>query len=140
MRVPTMGILRLPLRRPETKCHLDVGPMANHRVYYKGEGDGFPQFKLWWVLWVRICPWFILAPKMIQLYTSQLVIWFVHIHVSDYVLVIFPSPISELQHTLLPQKCCEPGNMLWLFALPLFSLQTHIWVYPEVWERINFDI
>jgi hypothetical protein len=25
------------------KCHLDVGLMANHRVYYKGEGGGFPQ-------------------------------------------------------------------------------------------------
>ncbi len=38
-----MGILGLPLGSPETKCHLDVGPMANHRVYYKGEGGGFPQ-------------------------------------------------------------------------------------------------
>jgi predicted secreted protein len=28
---------------PETKCNLDVGPVASHRVYYKGEGGGFPQ-------------------------------------------------------------------------------------------------
>jgi hypothetical protein len=27
----------------ETKCHLDAGPMASHRVYYKGEDGGFPQ-------------------------------------------------------------------------------------------------
>ncbi len=26
-----------------TKCHLDVGLVKKHRVYYKGEGDGFPQ-------------------------------------------------------------------------------------------------
>jgi len=26
-----------------TKCHLDVGFMEKHRVYYKGEGGGFPQ-------------------------------------------------------------------------------------------------
>jgi len=29
-----------------------------------------------WVLWVRICPWFILAPKVLQLCTNQLVVSF----------------------------------------------------------------
>jgi hypothetical protein len=38
-----VGILGFPLGSPETKCHLDVGLMERHRVYYKGEGDGFPQ-------------------------------------------------------------------------------------------------
>jgi hypothetical protein len=28
------------------KCHLDVGPVAKHKVYYKGEGDGFPQVQV----------------------------------------------------------------------------------------------
>jgi hypothetical protein len=41
--IPTMGIPGLPLGSPETKCHLDVGLMERHKVYYKGEGDGFPQ-------------------------------------------------------------------------------------------------
>jgi hypothetical protein len=26
-----------------TKCHLDVGLVEKHRVYYKREGGGFPQ-------------------------------------------------------------------------------------------------
>jgi hypothetical protein len=26
-------------------CHLDAGPMASHRIYYKGENDGFPQVR-----------------------------------------------------------------------------------------------
>jgi hypothetical protein len=30
---------------PKTKCHLDVGLMEKHKVYYKGEGDGFPQVR-----------------------------------------------------------------------------------------------
>ncbi len=30
---------------PRTKCHLDVGHVANHKVYYKGEGGGFPQVR-----------------------------------------------------------------------------------------------
>jgi hypothetical protein len=28
---------------PKAKSHLGVNPMARRRVYYKGEGDGFPQ-------------------------------------------------------------------------------------------------
>jgi len=47
-RVPTLGILGLPFGSsengsPGTKCHLDVGFMERHRIYYKGEGGGFPQ-------------------------------------------------------------------------------------------------
>ncbi len=30
-------------KNPETKCHLDVGLVEKHIVYYKGEGGGFPQ-------------------------------------------------------------------------------------------------
>jgi hypothetical protein len=41
--VPTLGISGLPFGSPETKCHLDVGLMERHKVYYKGEVDGFPQ-------------------------------------------------------------------------------------------------
>jgi hypothetical protein len=40
MRVPTLAILGLP-----TKCHLDVGLVEKHKVYYKGEGGGFPQIQ-----------------------------------------------------------------------------------------------
>jgi hypothetical protein len=40
------GISRLPSSQsPETKWHLGVAPMAMHRVYYKGEGGGFPQVR-----------------------------------------------------------------------------------------------
>ncbi len=43
MGVPTLGILRLPFGSPGTKCHLDVGLVERHKVYYKGEGGGFSQ-------------------------------------------------------------------------------------------------
>jgi hypothetical protein len=42
-RVQTLAISGLPLGSPKTKCHLDVGLVGNHRIYYKGEGGGFPQ-------------------------------------------------------------------------------------------------
>jgi hypothetical protein len=43
MGVPIVGISGLPFGSLGTKWHLGVGPMARHRVYYKGEGGGFPQ-------------------------------------------------------------------------------------------------
>jgi hypothetical protein len=42
---PNYRNFRTPTFESVTKCHLDVGPVANHKVYYKGEGGGFPQ--LW---------------------------------------------------------------------------------------------
>jgi hypothetical protein len=44
--VPILGILGLPFGSPGTKCHLDVGFVKRHRVYYKGEGGGFLQFQV----------------------------------------------------------------------------------------------
>jgi hypothetical protein len=35
----------LGLLTPGTKCHLDVGLMEKHIMYYKGEGGGFPQVR-----------------------------------------------------------------------------------------------
>jgi hypothetical protein len=32
-----------PFGNPRTKWHLGAGPMGKYKVYYKGEGDGFPQ-------------------------------------------------------------------------------------------------
>jgi len=40
---PNLGDSGLPLGSPKTKSHWDVGPVKRCRVYYKGEGDGFPQ-------------------------------------------------------------------------------------------------
>jgi hypothetical protein len=40
-----VGILGLPFGNPGTKCHLDVGLVKRHILYYKGEGGGFPQVR-----------------------------------------------------------------------------------------------
>jgi hypothetical protein len=44
--VSTLGILGLPFRSPGTECHLDVGLVQRHRIYYEGEGGGFPQVQV----------------------------------------------------------------------------------------------
>jgi hypothetical protein len=44
-----------------------------------------PKSGLWWVLWVLVYPWLIHAPKVLRLCTNQLVVWFVEVHVSNWV-------------------------------------------------------
>jgi hypothetical protein len=46
----SLGILGLPFGSSKTKCHLDVGLVERHKIYYKGEGGGFPKSEPWLVL------------------------------------------------------------------------------------------
>jgi hypothetical protein len=69
-----MGISGLPLGSPRKKSHLDVAPVERHKVYYKGKGDGFPQVWAVMSLVCLSCPWFILAPKVLQLCTNHFVL------------------------------------------------------------------
>jgi hypothetical protein len=43
--VLTLEISRFTFESPRTKCHLDVGFMEKHKVYYKGEGGAFSQVR-----------------------------------------------------------------------------------------------
>jgi hypothetical protein len=69
-----VGISKLPLKSPETKGHLDVAPVERRRIYYKGEGGGFPQVSAVVSLVCPNCSWFVLAPKMFQLCTNNFVL------------------------------------------------------------------
>jgi hypothetical protein len=69
---------------PGTKWHLGVGPMVKHKVYYKGEGGGFPQV---WAMVSLVSPCLSvvrLCTKVLQLGTNQLV-WFVPVRVSKWI-------------------------------------------------------
>jgi hypothetical protein len=72
--VPVVGISELPLGSLGTKSHLDVAPMERCRIYYKGEGGGFPQVQAVVSRVNLSCPWFILALKVLQLYTNHLML------------------------------------------------------------------
>ncbi len=63
-------------RVPGEKSHLDVGSVANHRVYYKGEGGGFLGIQAVVSLLCPCYPWLVLAPKVLQLCTN-LFVWVV---------------------------------------------------------------
>jgi len=63
--VLVMGISRLSNGSIGTKCHLDVGLVKRHKVYYKGEGGGFPQVRVV-VSFVNLnCLWLVLTPKVL---------------------------------------------------------------------------
>jgi len=72
-RVPVGEISGLPFGSPGKKSHLDVASVESCRVYYKGEGGGFPQ--VWAVvsLVCPCCPWFVLAPRVLQLCINRFV-------------------------------------------------------------------
>jgi len=73
-RVLIVGILGLPLGSPETKWHLGAGPVARHKVYYKGKSDGFFQVQVVMNL-VNLCL-LVLRPctKVLALCTNQLIV------------------------------------------------------------------
>jgi hypothetical protein len=127
-KVPTWEISGLPLRNPGTKSHLDVGSVASHKVYYKGEGGGFPQVRAMVSLMCSCCMWLVLAPKVFQLCINHLV-WVLcrPVWVSE-ACQLFLVPSQSSNTPLYPSKCYEPGSMPRLLPLPLFSTYTHIWV------------
>jgi hypothetical protein len=83
-KVLVVGISGLPLGSPETKWHLGVGPVARHKIYYKGEGGGFLQVQAMLSL-LSLCLLVVCScTKVLQLHTNQLVVWFVQVHVSKW--------------------------------------------------------
>jgi hypothetical protein len=72
--VPTLTILGFASGSPGTKSHLNVAPVERCKVYYKGEGGGFPQVWAMVNLVCPCCPWLVLAPKVLQLCTNHFVL------------------------------------------------------------------
>jgi len=114
------------------KSHLDVGSVATHRVYYKGEGGGFPQVRAVVSLVCPCYPWLVLAPRVLQLCTNHFV-WVVckPVWVNEACqLFLVPSWSSNMP--LYPSKCCELRSVPWLLSLPLAFTWTCIWVFQGV--------
>jgi len=114
------------------KSHWDVDHVEWCRIYYKGEGGGFPQVRAV-VSLVCLCGmWLVLAPRVFQLCTNHLVrvvcrpVW-----VSE-ACQLFLVPSRSSNTPLYPSKCCELGSVPQLLLLPLFSTWTHIWVFQGV--------
>jgi len=62
--VPFGTISGLPLGSPGKKSHLHVASVESYRVYYKGEGGGFPQVRAVMSLVCPCCPWLVPTPNV----------------------------------------------------------------------------
>jgi hypothetical protein len=132
VRVSADGISGLPLGSPGTKNHLDVAFVERCKVYYKGEGGGFPQVRAVVSLVCMCCSWLVLAPKVFQLCTNHLV-WVVcrPVWVSE-ACQLFLVPSRSSNTPLYPSKCCELRSVPRLLPLPLFFTWTYVWVLWRV--------
>jgi len=80
-----------------------------------------PKSGPWGVLWIRVGPWFVHAPKCSNYALTNLLfglcksMWVIEL------LVNLSSSILELQHGPLPPKCFEPGSTPQLLLLLLSS-------------------
>jgi hypothetical protein len=63
--VPFGAISGLPLGSPGKKSHLDVASVESCRVYYKGEGGGFPQVQAVVSLVCPCCSWLVRTPRVL---------------------------------------------------------------------------
>jgi hypothetical protein len=117
---------------PGEKSHLDVDLVERCRIYYKGEGGGFPQVRVMVSLVCPCCPWLVLTPKVLQLCSNHLV-WVVcrPVWVSE-VCKFFLVPSRSSNTPLYPSKCCELRSVPQLLPLPLFCTWTHFWILQGV--------
>ncbi len=85
-----------------------------------------PKSRPWWVLWVRVCSWFVLASKVLQLCTNHLMFGFVQAHVSNWCLSLFLFPPGAPARLSTP-KCYEPGSLSPTpYFSDVFSLDSHL--------------
>jgi hypothetical protein len=110
-RVPTLGISKRPFGSPGTKCHLDVGLVKRHKVYYKGEGGDFPQ------VWVVVS---LVSPSLPVAHPSTKSAQTMHYLTCSLVCVglceelkLFTLPSPHLRAPTRPStlKCCELGSV-----------------------------
>jgi len=118
-------------------CHLNVGLVERHIVYYKGEGGGFSQV---WVVVSLVnpsCPWLVLAPKVLQLCINHLVL----------VLCRFMWIVEACQFFLVPSRSSNmplyPSKVLRArecastpYSSDVFNLDSHL-SPSRSWERIK---
>jgi len=98
-------VLGLPLGSLVEKWHSDVILTKRHKIYYR-EGSGASPQMLWimWSLCLRLSL-LSLSHHFHSTCTNRL--FFLVVIILNSHLWIRPSPILELQHTLLPPKCYE---------------------------------
>ncbi len=74
--IPNLDDFGTPKWESRDKSHSDTTLARRCKVYYVGEGGGFPRVWAMVILWVRGHSWLVLTPKVLQPCANQLVCWF----------------------------------------------------------------
>jgi hypothetical protein len=112
-------------------------PWRGVKYIIRGKVVASPKFGLWWVLWVRGCMWFVLAPKVFQLCTNHFVL----------VLCGFTWVIEACQFFLIPSRSSNmalyPSKVLQTkdrastpYSPVVFSLDSHL-NPSRSWEHVS---
>jgi len=100
----------------------------------RGKVVASPKSGSWSILWVRVCSWFVHAPKVFQLCTNQLVVWFLQGCMNNWLhchLSWSPSWNSNTPKMLRTKKT-YPNSFFFYYC----HFQTRIWVFQGVWRCI----
>jgi hypothetical protein len=136
--VPFGAISGLPLGSPGKNSHLDVASVESCKVYYKGEGGGFPQVRAVMSLVCPCCLWLVLAPRVLQLCTNHFV-WVVCRPVwVTKACQLFLVPSRSSNTPFYPSKCCELGSVFRLLLLSLFFYLGSYLSPLRSWECVIF--
>jgi hypothetical protein len=125
----TLAISGLPFGSPGTKSHLDVGLVERHKVYYKGEGGGFPQVRAVVSLVSPSLPVARPSTKSALNMHWPLCVGFMQVRMNSWCLSLFLVPSQSSSTSFYPSKCYKPGNMPQLLACPMSLVWTHLWVH-----------
>jgi len=101
---PNFGNFDSHMRVPKQNAMWMWASWRGTKYIIKGKVVASPKFGPWWVLWVRVCLWFLLAPKVFQLCLNHLVFGFVQVHVSSWCLSLFLVPSRNSSMPLYPPQ------------------------------------
>jgi hypothetical protein len=135
-RIPTLAISGLSLGSPGTKSHSDATLAGRCKVYYMGEGHGFPQVQAVVSLMSPRLPVVCPTPKVLQLVLANLLVDLVQVYVSEW---------NCLSLFLVPSQ--SSGTPLYLFKVlrakeralssQPFRCFTPRFIYQGAWEHVS---
>ncbi len=113
--------------------------MESCRVYYKGEGGGFPQVRAVVSLVCPSCPWLVLAPKVLQLCTNHFLLVLCR---SVWVIIachFFLVPSQSSSTPLYPSIVLRARECAPIPCLPLFLVWDSHLSPSKSWECVRMD-
>jgi hypothetical protein len=97
------------------------------------------KFGPWWVLWVWVCLWVVLTPKVFQYALTNLLfslcrsVWVINC------LSFFLIPSWSCSTPLYPQSAASQGVCLDSFSFRCLHLWTQSWVHQGTWGCIIYQ-